>query len=170
MEKSKRSKTTKEKNKTANAIHLELSKTQKDDLLEAFNMLDAEGTGLIGIREISVALRALGFDPSASELRQILLSYDKENKGVEFKSFLELMTKKMTERDPNEELVKAFRIMDKDNTGAINFDDLKRAAKLLGEDINDEEIQEMIDEADRTGSGVVNQQDFIRIIKKATIV
>ncbi|TGZ67457.1 hypothetical protein CRM22_004796, partial [Opisthorchis felineus] len=142
MEKSKRSKATKEKSKTASAIHLELSKAQKDDLLEAFNMLDADGTGLIGIREISVALRALGFDPSASELRQILLFYDKENKGVlEFKSFLELMTKKMTERDPNEDLVKAFRIMDKDNTGAINFDDLKEAAKLLGEDINDEEIQ-----------------------------
>ncbi|KER31673.1 hypothetical protein T265_02176 [Opisthorchis viverrini] len=142
VQKSKHSKTTREKNKTASAIHLELSKTQKDDLLEAFNMLDAEGTGLIGIREISVALRALGFDPSASELRQMMLLYDKENKGVlEFKSFLELMTKKMTERDPNEDLVKAFRIMDKDNTGTINFDDLKRAAKLLGEDMNDEEIQ-----------------------------
>lgn len=72
-------------------------------------------------------------------------------------------------RKPNEESLRAFRLIDTNNTGFIRFEDLKRAAQVLGENLTDEEIQEMIDEADRDGDGAIAPDEFLYIMKKAGI-
>ena len=74
-----------------------------------------------------------------------------------------------SERDPMEEIIKAFRLFDDDETGKISFRNLKRVAKELGENMTDEELQEMIDEADRDGDGEVSEEEFIRIMKKTSL-
>ena len=66
-----------------------------------------------------------------------------------------MMTHKILNRDPKDEILKAFRLFDDDETGKISFKNLKRVAKELGERMTDEELQEMIDEADRDGDGEV---------------
>ena len=75
-----------------------------------------------------------------------------------------------SEKDSREEILKAFRLFDDDETGKISFKNLKRVAKELGEVITDEELQEMIDEADRDGDGEVNEQDFLRIMKRTSLI
>ena len=79
------------------------------------------------------------------------------------------MTVKMAERDPREEILKAFRLFDDDNTGKISLKNLKRVARELGETMADEELQEMIDEADRDGDGEISEEEFIRIMKKTNL-
>ena len=59
------------------------------------------------------------------------------------------MTFKILNRDPKDEILKAFRLFDDDETGKISFKSLKRVVKEFGERMTDEELQEMIDEADR---------------------
>merc|ERR1712094_66087 len=83
--------------------------------------------------------------------------------------FLKMMTHKILNRDPKDELLKAFRLFDDDETGKISFKNLKRVAKELGERMTDEEPQEMIDEADRDGDGEVNEEEFLRIMKKTNL-
>jgi centrin-1 len=82
---------------------------------------------------------------------------------------MELMTGKISERDPREEILKAFRLFDDDSTGKVSLKNLKRVARELGETMTDEELQEMIDEADRDGDGEINEEEFIRIMKKTNL-
>lgn len=148
----------------------ELTEDQKQEIREAFDLFDTDGSGSIDAKELKVAMRALGFEPSKEEIRKLISEIDKDGTGtVDFEEFLGMMTVKMGERDSREEIVKAFRLFDDDETGKISFRNLKRVAMELGESISDEELQEMIDEADRIGDGEVNQEDFIRIMEKTNL-
>ena len=73
------------------------------------------------------------------------------------------------ERDPLDEIRKAFQLFDDDGTGKVSLKNLRRVAKELGETMNDDELQEMIDEADRDGDGEINEEEFIRIMKKTNL-
>eukprot|EP00069_Balaena_mysticetus_P011608 bmy_21369T0 len=143
----------------------ELTEEQKQEIREAFDLFDADGTGTI-----DVAMRALGFEPKKEEIKKMISEIDKERTGkMNFSDFLTVMTQKMSEKDTKEEILKAFKLFDDDETGKISFRNLKRVAKELGENLTDEELQEMIDEADRDGDGEVNEQEFLRIMKKTSL-
>ncbi|XP_074806923.1 uncharacterized protein LOC141986387 isoform X2 [Natator depressus] len=148
----------------------ELTEEQKQEIREAFDLFDTDGSGSIDVKELKVAMRALGFEPKKEEVKKMITDIDKEGSGtIEFEDFLAMMTQKMNEKDSKEEILKAFRLFDDDGTGKISFKNLKRVAKELGENLTDEELQEMIDEADRDGDGEVNEQEFLRIMKKTSL-
>lgn len=86
-------------------------------------------------------MRALGFEPKKEEIKKMIADVDREGRGViEFQDFLDLMTVKMAERDPREEILKAFKLFDDDNTGKISLKNLKRVARELGETMSEEEL------------------------------
>lgn len=79
------------------------------------------------------------------------------------------MTEKVLERDPIEEIKKAFKLFDDDNTGKISIKNLRRVAKELGEEIDDDELQAMIDEFDLDADGEINEQEFLAIMTEAEL-
>lgn len=163
------SKADKSKKGKAKAVP-ELTEEQRQEIREAFDLFDTDGSGTIDAKELKVAMRALGFEPKKEEIRKMIAEIDKDGSGtVNFDEFLDMMTVKMGERDSREEILKAFRLFDDDETGKISFRNLKRVAKELGETMTDEELQEMIDEADRDGDGEVSQDEFLRIMKKTNL-
>merc|ERR1712094_103051 len=110
-----------------------------------------------------------GFEPKKEEIQKMISDVDDDGSGtIEYEEFLKMMTHKILNRDPKDEILKAFRLFDDDETGKISFKNLKRVAKELGERVTDEELQEMIDEADRDGDGEVNEEEFLRIMKRPT--
>ena len=119
----------------------ELTEEQRQEIKEAFDLFDTDGSGSIDAKELKVAMRALGFEPKKEEIKKMIADLDTEGKGViDYGDFLDLMTTKMAERDPVEEMMKAFRLFDEDDSGKISFKNLKRVAKELGENMTDEEI------------------------------
>ena len=130
-----------------------------------------------------MALRALGFEPQKEEIKKLvsdqnnnLASRDKDRDSrdkegqvtIDFNDFLDIMTTKMSERDSEQELSKAF-ILFSQNKDHINFDDLKVIARELGENMSDDELKEMMYEANRVDrDGVVARDEFMGILMNQT--
>ena len=83
---------------------------------------------------------------------------------IDYHDFLDIMKTKMSERDSEQELAKAF-ILFSQNKDIIEFEDLKRIAKELGENMSDDELKEMMFEANKIDrDGVVTRDDFMNIL------
>lgn len=76
------------------------------------------------------------------------------------------MRQKMSERNPEDELAKAFKVFDDDSSGKITVKNLRRVAKELGEDVDDAELAAMIEEFDTNGDGVIDEREFLAIMEK----
>ena len=77
----------------------ELTEEQKQEIREAFDLFDTDGSGTIDAKELKVAMRALGFEPKKEEIKKMISDIDKDGSGViDFSEFLEMMTSKMSER------------------------------------------------------------------------
>ena len=149
----------------------EISEDQKAEIKEAFDLFDTDKSGIIDYHELRVAMRALGFDVKKQEIRKIQQEYDRDEVGgIKFIDFEEIMTTKMLNRDPDEEIYKAFQLFDDDQSGKISLKNLKRVARELGEALNDDEIQAMIDEFDKDEDGEISLEEFSNIMKQSTLL
>ena len=50
----------------------QLTDVQKEEVTEAFKLMDSGGTGNIEVNELKVALRALGFEPQKEEIDRLI--------------------------------------------------------------------------------------------------
>jgi centrin-1 len=74
----------------------ELTEEQRQEIKEAFDLFDTESTGVIDVKELKVAMRALGFEPKKEEVRKILQEIDRRGEGViKYEDFVDIMTQKM---------------------------------------------------------------------------
>ena len=71
------------KAKNKDTFRQELSEKQKKDIKEAFDLFDADGSGVIDIKELKVALRALGFEPKKDEIKKLISDINTEQKDKE---------------------------------------------------------------------------------------
>merc|ERR1719164_441664 len=84
----------------------ELTEEQKQEIREAFDLFDTDGSGTIDAKELKVAMRALGFEPKKEEIKKMIADIDKDGSGtIDFEEFLQMMTAKMGERDSKEEFL-----------------------------------------------------------------
>ncbi|KAH7824384.1 centrin [Monocercomonoides exilis] len=120
------------------------------------------------IRSARVAIRSLGIDIKKAEVLQLLEEYSDDG-SIDYDSFVEIITSKFSERNPEDEMRKAFAIFDEDHTGKITLKQLRRIAKELGEELSDSELQAMIDEFDKDQDGVINENEFIEIMKQTSL-
>lgn len=140
------------KSKNKDTFRQELSDKQKKDIKEAFDLFDADGSGVIDIKELKVALRALGFEPRKDEIKKLISDLNTEQKEkdnsntIDYTEFLQIMTAKMNEKESEEEIKRAFQLFALEDR-MITFDNLKKIATELGETMTDDELKLMISEA-----------------------
>ncbi|GME85017.1 unnamed protein product [Ambrosiozyma monospora] len=145
-------------------LKAELLNEQKQEIREAFTMFDMNNDGFLDYHEFKVALRALGFDMTKKDVLEIINKYDVEDKKlISYNDFYDYVATKIIERDPLDEIKRAFSLFDDDGTGKISLKNLKRVAKELGESLTDDELRAMIDEFDLDEDGEINEAEFINI-------
>lgn len=150
-------------------VRLALTKQQRGDFRKAFDIFDTSGTGTMDAKDLRIVLRALGYDPSAEEVHELIKPYAVESR-LDFNTFLATIHDRMCRPDPPETLIKAFKMFDRGGKGFITFEDLKEVASNIDAEHNDEELREMIDKWDRNEDGVVGEEEFISQAKQVHLL
>ena len=124
-----------------------LSEEEIEEIREAFNLFDTDGSGTIDPKELKAAMQSLGFEAKNQTIYQMIGDIDK---------------------DTREDIQKVFNLFDDDQTGRITLRNLKRVAKELGETMSDAELMEMIERADTDQDGEISPDEFYGIMTKKT--
>ena len=83
----------------------ELNPEQINDIKQAFDLFDQGGTGTIESKELKVALRALGFDPSKEDIEDLINNQNKEGEDrIDFHEFLNIIITKVSVKDDTEDI------------------------------------------------------------------
>lgn len=140
----------------------------------------------IDYHEFKVALKALGFTLSKPDLLDLLTTHGvapppRPTKNarvaapsqaepvhpsrlqITLQAFQGIAANLISQRDPRDEILRAFELFDADEKGIITLDDLRRVARELGEGLEEEEMVAMIDEFDIDGKGGVGKEEFLQI-------
>lgn len=144
-----------------------------------FGLFDLDKDGLVDHHELKVALKALGFTLEKPHLLDILRQYGKVAPNykprpgakpsdpispvhlhLSIQDFRECAAQLILDRDPLEEIDRAFALFDTEGKGVITIEDLRRVGGELNEGIDDEELQAMIEEFDMEGRGGVDLEEF----------
>ena len=152
----------------------------RQEIQEAFTLFDTDRDGALDFHEFKVAMRALGVELTTEEARTLLsqrgaggASSSSGGGGgggasggllVHERDFFAVAAGCLAQRNPFDEVMKAFSLFDGDRTGRISVRDLRRVARELGEDIPDDELEAMVAEFDTDKDGAVNQEEFLAIM------
>merc|ERR1719163_1123784 len=89
--------------------------------------------------------------------------------SIGFPEFLRMMTNKILNKDPKDDMVKAFRLFDDDQTGFVTFKNMKRVAKETNQTLDETELEEMLTDADKDGDGQLNEEEWLVMMKKLNL-
>ena len=150
-----------------------------------FQLFDLDRDKRIDYHELKVAMRALGFDLPKAEIVSVLQTHgipsstDPSQPGqpsttgtatthptrllLPLAQFQAIMAHRIANRDPREEILRAFDLFDEGGKGKIDLQDLRRVARELGEGLGEEELAAMIEEFDLDGDGAIDREEFLGI-------
>ena len=146
----------------------EITGLEKDEikvLKICFGMFDVKKVDFLSADDLDEILRAMGFRPSAEELKEILEEIDEDGSGeIEFEEFCQLCAKFLIE-EPDEETMKhelkeAFRVYDKEANGFITTGVLREIIAELDTRLTKDDLDGIIEEIDEDGSGTMDFDEF----------
>eukprot|EP00195_Chlamydomonas_chlamydogama_P012417 CAMPEP_0202908874 /NCGR_PEP_ID=MMETSP1392-20130828/47499_1 /ASSEMBLY_ACC=CAM_ASM_000868 /TAXON_ID=225041 /ORGANISM="Chlamydomonas chlamydogama, Strain SAG 11-48b" /LENGTH=157 /DNA_ID=CAMNT_0049598399 /DNA_START=254 /DNA_END=724 /DNA_ORIENTATION=+ len=79
--------------KRRKAIRPKLTQQQKEELQQAFRLMDEDGSGAIDVDELGSAFKLLGIRKTKAEIEELVNEVDHDGTGeLEYPEFLEIMT------------------------------------------------------------------------------
>merc|ERR1712018_572727 len=100
----------------------ELGEEQIEELRAMFELFDQNGDTTITINELGTCMRALGQNPTQTELAAIIAEIDADGNGIiEFPEFVDLMSRRpWGVQGSQQELTDAFSSFDKSGDGYVS--------------------------------------------------
>jgi Ca2+-binding EF-hand superfamily protein len=144
-----------------------LTEDEIEEIREAFNLFDTDGSGTIDPRELKAAMQSLGFETKNPTIYAMIADLDRLGSAINFQDFLDAITSKLGDKETREGIGKIFDLFDDDQTGSINVNNLRRVAKELGETMTLDELQEMLERAASNGDAITREDFYTIMTKKA---
>ena len=127
-----------------------LTQEQVDEIHEAFKLFDKDGSNNIDTEELKDAMRALGFVYDKKKVKELMEQADKDGSGqIDKEEFVAIMARFISQRNPKDELEKAFKMYDDDDGGTVDQKNLENVAKELEQEVTTDEIRLMLKLGDR---------------------
>ncbi|KAI1732992.1 EF hand domain-containing protein [Ditylenchus destructor] len=142
----------------------EFSVEELQEFAQAFKMFDKDGNGTMNIKELGIAMRTLGLNPTEEELLNMVNEYDVDGNGkIDFGEFCKMM--KEMNKETDQELIRlAFKVFDKDGNGYITAQEFKHFMTTMGEKFSEEEVDEIIKEFDKDGDEQIDYEEFVNAV------
>ncbi|CEF60998.1 Calmodulin-like protein 3 [Strongyloides ratti] len=144
----------------------QLTPEEIEEFREAFIMFDKDRNGTISTKELGVAMRSLGQNPTEQEILEMINEVDIDGNGqIEFPEFCVMMKRMMKETD-SEMIREAFRVFDKDGNGVITAQEFRYFMIHMGMQFSEDEVDEMIKEVDVDGDGEIDYEEFVKMMSE----
>ena len=118
-----------------------LSSEEVDEIKQAFDLFDTNGTGKIDPKELKAAMQSLGFDSKNPTIYQLIADLDtpdaERNGGISFDDFVDAINDKLGDKESKEGIRRIFDLfIDDPNADTITLSSLKKISKELGENMS----------------------------------
>lgn len=119
-----------------------ISEGEVQEIKEAFDLFDHDGTGRVFPKDLKSALDSLGPEAKTQTIYQMISDLHADGGGpIDFEEFLQLMTSRVSDKDSRENIRKVFNLFDEEKTGFISIKSLRKVVRELGESIEEHELQ-----------------------------
>jgi len=140
-----------------------------------FKLFERDNSGTADVREIGTMLRALGLNPSEAQLKQMADAMELEEPltFVKYENFEKIAMEvllmqhfagELLTRDSEEQLLKAFEVLDTEKRGYLDSEYIKELLTTKGEKFNNEEILELLNCAADPETGYIKYDDYATIL------
>ena len=149
-----------------------LSQDEVDEIRQAFDLFDTNGTGRIDPKELKAAMQSLGFDTKNPTIFQLIADLDTpeaaKKGGIEFESFVEAINNKLGDKETKDGIRRIFDLFVHDpQSETITLSSLRRIARELGEQMSNEELKDMLERASSNGTELTFEEFYDIMTKKS---
>jgi centrin-1 len=149
-----------------------LSQDEVDEIRQAFDLFDTNGTGKIDPKELKAAMQSLGFDTKNPTIFQLIAELDtpevSKRGGIDFDSFVEAINNKLGDKETKEGIRRIFELfIDDPNQETITLASLRRIARELGEQMSNDELKDMLERASSNGTELTFEEFYDIMTKKS---
>ena len=146
----------------------DFSDDQKAEFREAFSLFDRTGDEKIFLAQAGDVFRALGQNPTNTEVAKVLGNPtidDLNVKRLSFDEFLPMFQSiaKSNDQGSYEDFVEGLRVFDKDGNGLILAAELRHVLATMGERLTEGEVNQLL-QGFEDSNGFVNYEEFIRTV------
>jgi len=143
------------------------SEDQILEFQECFYLFDTKGDAKIPMKMVGEVLRALGQNPTESEVKRLVQStcQGKPEDRVTFEQFLPMLQTVSSRQitDTVDDFVEGLRHFDKEGNGRISAVELRHLLVGLGEKMTEEEVEDLI-HGKEDAQGDINYEEFVRMV------
>ncbi|KAL0214677.1 hypothetical protein P9112_006861 [Eukaryota sp. TZLM1-RC] len=143
---------------------MEFTDAQLAEFQEAFALFDREKSGKLKGEDVVVVMRSLGANVTDSEVNRMVEERDPDTKSVTFDDLVEMLGQAKSLSNFDEEIVKAFAVLDRDNSGFVPAKEIRTVLTNVGEKLTNEEVDELFAFSDVDDEALISFDMFKRMV------